>query len=271
MKINEFFALHPVFTRREFIAYLEANGSYNPNTQREVLAYYRNNKQLILIRKGLYAAVPLIAQNESYQVDPYLVASHITNDAVLAYHSAMDLHGMSYSVFFKFTYLSSHVVHPFDFQSNYFRRLPFPQQLVKKQKTDWGVINSERLGLDIKMTKLERTIVDVLDRPDESGGWEEVWRSLESVDIFNVDETIEYALLLGNATTIAKLGFFLEQYQENFHVKDEQLKLLEKNIPTNYHYLDRQQRKSGKLIKRWHLVIPEYIINREWEEPYVDL
>jgi predicted transcriptional regulator of viral defense system len=271
MKLNEFFALHPVFTRDEFIAFLNAQGSHNLNTQRELLAYHRNNKQIIPLHQGLYAVIPTGTDPDNYQVDPYLIASHITQDAVLAYHSALDFHGVSYSVFFKFTYLSSKAVRPFQFQSNHFNRLSFPKNLIRKQKTDWGVMIGERLGQDIKVTKPERTLVDVLDRPKESGGWEEVWRSLESISALNIDECLEYAFFLDNSTTIAKLGFFLEQHQENFNVKEEQLIRLEKNIPSGYHYLNRHKRESGKFIKRWHLVVPEYIINRGWEEPYVDI
>lgn len=63
-------------------------------------------------------------------------------------------------------------------------------------------------GVDLRVTSLERTLVDVLDRPDLSGSWEEIWRSLESIEFFDLDQVITYALLLGNATTAAKVGFF---------------------------------------------------------------
>ncbi len=37
--------------------------------------------------------------------------------------------------------------------------------------------------------------------------------------------------------------------------------------PNSVHYLERSKRESGKLVKRWNLVIPKAIINRAWEEP----
>ena len=64
------------------------------------------------------------------------------------------------------------------------------------------------------MTGLERTLVDVLNRPDLTGSWEEIWRSLESVEFFDLDKVAEYVHLLGNATTAAKVDFFLEQHRE---------------------------------------------------------
>ena len=79
----------------------------------------------------------------------------------------------------------------------------------------------------LRVTNLERTLVDVLDRPGLSGSWEEIWRSLESVEFFDLDKVVEYALLLGNATTAAKVGFFLEQHRETLMVEDRHLKELQ--------------------------------------------
>jgi hypothetical protein len=79
-------------------------------------------------------------------------------------------------------------------------------------------------------------LVDVLECPDLSGSWEEIWRSLESVEFFDLDEVVEYALLLGNATTVAKVGFFLDQHRETLMVEDRYLNLLHDMRPRQPHY-----------------------------------
>ena len=135
-----------------------------------------------------------------------------------------------------------------------------------KGKEDFGVVQAERAGLGIKVTSLERTLVDVLDRPDISGSWEEIWRSLESIEFFDIDKVVEYALLLGNATTTAKVGFFLDQHRDTLMVDDSHLKLLRDLRPCQPHYLERSKRKSGRLVSDWNLVVPEDIIERSWME-----
>ncbi len=45
------------------------------------------------------------------------------------------------------------------------------------------------------------------------GGWEEIWRSLETVEFFDLDRIVEYVLLLGNATTASKVGYYLEEHR----------------------------------------------------------
>jgi len=111
---------------------------------------------------------------------------------------------------------------------------------------------------------LERTLVDVLDRPDLSGGWEEIWRSLESIEFFDLDSVVEYALLLRNATTAAKVGFFLDQHREPLMVEDRHLNSLHHLRPQQPHYLERTRRKSGRLVSEWNLVIPTEVLDRAW-------
>ena len=120
----------------------------------------------------------------------------------------------------------------------------------------------------ICITGLERTFVDLLNRPDLSGSWEEIWRSLETVEYFDLDKVTEYTSLLGNATTAAKVGFFLEQHRESLMVEDAHLKAFHDLRPRRPHYMERSRRKSGRLVSAWNLVVPEEIIRRSWEESW---
>ena len=162
------------------------------------------------VRRGLYAVIPPGADPGSYPVDPCLVAAKLTPDAVLSHHTALEFHGRAYSVWSHLIYSASRPVGPLTFRSQVFRGAKFPEALLRSGTKHFGVLTSERSGVAVRVTSLERTLVDVLHRPDLSGGWEEIWRSLESVEFFNVDQVVEYALLLGNATTAAKVGLFFD-------------------------------------------------------------
>jgi len=45
-------------------------------------------------------------------VDAYLLAAQMTDDAVLPYHTALELHGKAYSVFEEIQYLSGQAARP---------------------------------------------------------------------------------------------------------------------------------------------------------------
>lgn len=273
MNAMSFFHRYPVFTHEEYKQFLLSQGTTNPNTQRELLAYHLKKHHIIRIRRGLFASVPISFGDsiENFPIDPYLVAGRITPDVVIAYFSAFDFHGVSYSLHHQSLYLSHQLIRPFTFNDTDFVRLPFPHNLVKKQATQFEVMSVDRLGLDINVTSLERTLVDVLDRPNYGGGWEEIWKTAAHIPLLNLDKVIQYANLLNNATTTGKLGFFLEHFKQQFSVDENILKALEAKKPNSIHYLERGKRDSGKLLKRWNLVVPTYIFEHNWDEPNEDI
>lgn len=267
MKLKHFFTAHPVFRYEEFSAFMTAMGTPRPASWRQQLSYHQKAGHLLHIRKFLYAVKPMYSQEQ--WVDPYLISSKATRDAIIAYHTALELHGIAYTTFNEFTYLANRQVSPFDYEGQSFRSVIQPKALKNGDQTDYGIEIIQRSGLSIKLTCLERTIVDVLDRPDLGGGWEEIWRSLENVTQLNIELLIEYALLLNNATTIAKVGYFLEQRPSHFTLEKKHLEKLLSRIPKQPHYMSRDV-AEGKYIEKWQLIVPLEIINRTWEEPDVE-
>ncbi len=266
MNISTFLNQNPVFTVDQFDNLLSQKGSVNKSARNSLLTYYRKNRRIISVRRGLYIVVPEGLKPESCPIDPFLLASQLTPDAVLAYHTALEFHGKGYSVFERLFYLSNRPSTLVHFRNYEFQCVLNPKSLQEKSKENYGVIKSERSGVVVLVTSLERSLVDVLDRPDLSGGWEEIWRSLESVEFFDLDKVVEYAQLLGKATTAAKVGFFLDQHREMLMVDDNYLKELRALRPKQPHYFERQERKSGHLVSDWNLIIPSTIINRSWGE-----
>ena len=264
MKLNEFLTLHAVFTVDELDRFLAGRGSGNPNTRKSLLTYYRNQGRIVRVRRGLYATVPFGTDPALTPVDPYLVTAKMTTDAVLAYHTALEFHGKAYSLYTRLLYISARKSLPLRFQSHEIRGVPVPHPLQAKGAEMYGVAYHKRSGVELRVTNLERTFVDVLDRPDLTGSWEEIWRSLESVEFFDLDQVVEYVRLLENATTAAKVGFFLEQHKETLMVDDACLNRLRKLRPRQPHYLIRGKRKGCRWVKDWNLMIPDEILNKSW-------
>jgi predicted transcriptional regulator of viral defense system len=263
-KLNEFFSQHAVFTLDELSRFLSARGPGNTNTRKSLLTYHRSQGRTISIRRGLYATVPIGFDPDSIPVDPYLVAAKLTPDAVLSYHTALEFHGKAYSVYRKLVYTSAFKSLPLKFQLYRYRAVPVPHRLRAKGKEMFGVDRSNRSGVEVRVTNFERTLVDVLNRPDLTGSWEEIWRSLESVEFFDLDQIVEYAMLLENATTAAKVGYFLEQHREALMVENAHLEPLRKMRPRQPHYLIRGKRQNCRWVKEWNLMIPVEILNRSW-------
>jgi len=266
MNLNTFFFQHAVFTLEELDRFLAGKGSRNRHTRNSLLSYYRQQGRVISIRRGLYAVVPPGMSPDTSPIDPYLLAAKMASDAVLAYHTALAFYGNAYSTYERFYYLSGRKSAPLSFRSYEFRCVVPPRILRTKGEQMFGVNRVERSGIDVMVTSLERTFVDVLNRPDLSVSWEEIWRSLESIEYFDLDRVVEYTLLLENATTTAKVGFFLEQHRESLMVENEHLKPLLDSRPRRPHYLERGKRTAGRLVTNWNLVLPKEVLHRSWGE-----
>ena len=223
MKLNDFFSQNETFTLDELKTFLSKKGSENPNTRNSLLLYYQKQGRLLCVRRGLYAVVPLDSSPETFSVDPYLLASKMTKDSVLAYHTALSFHGKAYSFNNHQYYLTGSKSQPLNFQKYRFIRVSIPKPLKKAGKEMFGVNSYSLSGATIKVTTFERTLVDVLARPQLTGSWEEIWRSLKSIEFFDLDKVIQYTFLLNNKTTASKVGFFLEQNKKQLMVEEKYL------------------------------------------------
>lgn len=264
MNPNEFFSRHAVFTTADLAGVLRGSAA----SRDSLLAYHEKRGHLLRVRRGVYVTVPPGTAPEKTAVDSYALTGKLAPDAVLGYHTALAFFGKAYSVFNRFTYLTATSARPFFFREMEFRPVHFPKALAKARRTLWDVKTAERSGVDLRVTSLERTMVDVLDRPDVSGGWEESWRSLASVEFFDLDRVVEYALLLNSATVAAKVGLFLSQHREKLMVEESHLARLRKRKPRSPHYLESShggRKPDNKLISEWNLVVPRDLAERAWE------
>jgi len=266
VKPIDYFATHPVFRQDDFAAAHRAGAGIKPSSSLATLKQHVRAGNLLRVRRGIYAVVPRGRVADSVVVDPFVLATCLARDGVVAYHGALQFHGKAHSLARRVPFLTTSTVRPFEFRGTEFVPVPVPPALRALQDLGGGVETRTRDGSVVRVTSLERTLVDVLSAPRHGGGWEEIWRSLESVEFFDLDAVIEYAFKLGSAVTVAKVGFYLEQHREELMVEEYHLDRLAGRAPRHPMYLERGKRESGRLLERWNLVVPERIVDRRWEE-----
>ena len=121
MKLRELYFKQPVITLDELDAYLEGDYSQKKRSREALVSYHLREGNLVRIRRGLYALVPPGNDPETYPIDPYLVAAKSANDAVLAYHTALDIQGKAHSVFEQYLFQSARSLHPATFRDYHFK------------------------------------------------------------------------------------------------------------------------------------------------------
>ncbi len=265
MRSQDFFEENPVFTHAEFVSAHAGGGRRSERTSNNLLAKHLAAGHLLRVRRGLYAAVPRGVTPDVAEVDPFLLATKLTEDAVLAFHAALQFHGKAYSVWRRFHFLTATRSRPFTFRGMEFVPVQLPAALRKRASFGGGVEERRYHDGVVRVTNLERTLVDLLNEPRHGGGPEETWRSLEMVEFFDLDAVTAYTLEMRSALTVARVGFFLEQHREPLMVEDTHLERLRRYAPSQPRYLDNT-REPGKLLSHWNLIVPERILHRTWEE-----
>lgn len=260
-----------MFTHEEFVLFKSEHGTTKPESVKTALAYYVKSGRIKHIRRKLYAVIPPNQSPDSMLVDPYLITGKVTKDAVIGYHSALELLGVAYSSFGQFTYITNQKSKPFEFDGNWYQSVAVPISLQKQQAADIYSDTINRQGVNIRVTNPARTFVDTLDRIELCGGWEEVYRSISNLAVLNIEQVVDYCLMLNNARLNAKVGYFLSQRQGAFAVTEQQLTPLLAAKPKVAQYISGVTGEQFKLVKHWNIYLPLSVINQSWEEPDVEV
>jgi predicted transcriptional regulator of viral defense system len=260
MLSETFFQTHPVFSHDE---YAQSRNGSSPRTVDSLLRKHVQSGRIARVRRGLYVSVP--SGGAAHTVDPYLVATNAAEDAVVSHHAALQFHGRTYSMWSQVTFLTRGNTRRFEFGPVEYVPVHPPLPVANLPDMGGGIELVPSGGAYVRVCTCERAMVDVLHTPALGGGWEEIWRSLEMVDFFDLEAVICYALKLESATTIARVGLFLERHQERFFVDDTHLRRLAKHAPNDARYLDTS-RETGRLVHPWNLIVPERVLDRRWEE-----
>ncbi len=257
--ISEFLNVHPLFTLEDL------QHSFGVGEASDLIFYYKKKQRIGVVKEGLYFAVKPGSNPDTVAVDPYLLTSKLIDDSILAFHTALELHGYAHSDFSSFYFFSRKQSPARRFRGMHFQSVMVPQTLQKKSKTFFGTEKTERLGVKITITGKERTLVEVLERPQLCGGFEEIYRSLEKIPFIQTEIVSEYLNAREQKNLFGRTGYFLEQHREQFHIEESFLQMLGRNKPVQPLYWDRSK-KGGILIKRWNLIVPEAVDKRKWEE-----
>ena len=183
MKLLEFFARRPVFTYKEFASFLDSDGPRSVKTRDSLLAHHTKTGRILRVRRGLYASIPLGISTESWPVDTFLLAGNMSDDSVLAYHTALEFHGKAHSVWNEFFFLTGKDIRSLTFRGSKFKAVRFPKALVREGREFFAVDQAERIGLSLRVTSLERTLVDV---SGPTGTWRWLGRNLEVIGVCGV-------------------------------------------------------------------------------------
>ena len=208
-KTASFLSAHPVFTRAEFAAAFGHPASAANVTS--LLRHHLRAGNIKRVSREVFAAVPAHLAAERMVIDRFAAASKLRSDGVLGFHSALELHGIAYSEFNEVQLISAGRTERVDLPFGACRFVTPPKALAAAGKADYLTMTMDRQGVAVRVTAVERTVVDVLHRPELAGGAEEVLKSLDLVRYLDPAKVADYVELLDNRSLASVSGWWLEK------------------------------------------------------------
>jgi len=201
------------------------------------------------LKPGLFVLVPFeLGKERQYLGNPFVVAREIMNgeDYYLSHATAMEIHGM-------LTQPQLVVVVTTPMPRRSLTTLGVEFRFVRCQRkhlfglTEHWVTKQEK----VRVSDLERTIIDGLKQPEHCGGLTEVAKGLwmRQQDL-NVDRLVRYTKRIGVGAVVRRLGFLLETYEM---AETQDLEPLRNGLTATYVRLDPVLPAEGKRLRRWRL------------------
>jgi len=246
----------PVFRLKEVQKILRLGEASSRNFVRNLV----NRGVVTRLKPGLFILVPFELGKESeYIGNPFIVAREIMSrmDYYLSYATAMEIHGMvtQPQLVICITTLKSR--RPINVLGIEFRFIHSQRKFFFGLSEHW-VTKQEK----VKVSDLERTIIDGLKQPEYCGGLTEVAKGLwmRHQDV-NIARLIKYAVKTDVGAVIRRLGFLFELYGIG-NVEDWEL--LRSYLSETYVRLDPLLPSEGKFLRKWRLqlnVSPEELLS----------
>lgn len=201
------------------------------------------------LKPGLYILVPFELGTEGeYTGNPLLVAREIMDkeNYYFSHSTAMEIHGMltQPQLILHITTVKPHRIIKISGTEIRF--------IYSQKKNFFGIIDHWVTKQEkIRVSDLERTIIDGLRYPEYCGGLTEVAKGLWiRRDKINTKRLINYARRINVGAVIRRLGFLLELYKIG---DSKDCKILRTDLTNTYVRLDPLLPSEGKFSSNWKL------------------
>ena len=218
-------------------------------TTRRLINRLINKNWLIRLVPGKYLIVPLSAgEKAEFSENWYVVAKHLIepNLYYLSYYSALDIHEITTQPL-----MTIYINTPKRRKKAKALGATFRFLYANPSKL-WGI---EEVWVKptekVKVSDLERTIVDCLDKPKLCGGISELakglWIKRDEIDYSKLEK---YVGRFGSKAVAKRLGFLLEL----FRIGDEAaVEKLRKSVTASFVLLDSSLPATGKYQSSWRI------------------
>ena len=220
----------------------------NESTAHTLTYRYVKHGYIARVRRGLYVALDLLTK--ASVVNKYRIASKISQTSYISHHSAFEYSGLQNQVSYVVNVSSETPFADFDFEGVTYSYI--------SSRLAQGVI---RQPDGVRVTDIERTILDGINDFGKVMGLEELLRCLSLVPSLDEQRLLDYLSAYGKQVLYQKTGYLLGYLKSELRLSDRFFEICAENIGESKRYLI-----SGKLPidiqynEKWRLVAPKNLM-----------
>ena len=183
------------------------------------------------------------------------IASKISDSSFLSYHSALEFHGLGHQIFNVVMVSSKSAFRSFVFDDYDYK------SYVTKDIGMNGVITS-RVNPNVRVTNLERTFVDCIDRVGRAGGAEEIFHCFEGLYEMDFLKIERYLNIYNKVCLYKKVGYVVKRLKDQIDVPADFVEKCREISKATVACFSTTQ-KCDVFIKEWNLYIPKIIVKED--------
>ena len=206
------------------------------------------SKKIKKVRNGLYVSLDQTGIVTSTKFD---IACKISKDSCLCYHSALEFYGLQNQVFNELVVGSSTKFNNFEFEGITY---------IYKNMKNYNQVKEE-FGY-IRVTSLERTVIDCIDNINLAGGIEELLNALDQVRILNEEKLLDTLNSYNEVFLYQKTGYLLEEFNDELELSDDFFNELKKHQTNQVKYFLNDEYDDIKYNSKWKLMCPRNLKSR---------
>ena len=115
---------------------------------------------------------------------------------------------------------------------------------------------------NVRVSSLERTIIDCIDNVDLAGGIEELLNALEQVGSLNEKKLLDVLASYNNMFLYQKTGYILEHFKEELKLSDAFFDECEPKVDNAIRYFLQDEYSNIKFNSKWQLMAPLNLLSR---------
>jgi predicted transcriptional regulator of viral defense system len=229
----------------------------SPSWAKNILSKLARHGAVQRVGRGKYVVIPadVMYGRKSYVADPLVLASELMkgNEYCVAYCSAAHVHGLTEQMPFRTTVAVLKQMRPIEVGN-----VSVSFVTLKKPKF-FGCEDVKYLDVTLKVSDLEKTVVDCVDRPELCGGLSEVVRILLNAfedKRMNYQKLVSYVKRFGSHAVAQRLGFILQYLKERkrIRVDSEVFDGLLQLVGSKVYPLDVKASRVGGVSRKWKIL-----------------